>query len=214
MKLYKLTDANGQTRNGTQWGENVTHTAKGNPSKPLCSDAWIHAYTDPILAVFMAPIHVDFVNPQMWEAVGSGQNKSDSTKVGYQTITTIKQRPIPTITTTQRVAFGILAAKQVFKGAYWNKWADNWLANINRTAIDTIGTTSTAAANAAAVNAAANANAAAVNTAATSAVNATNAAANAANAASAAAYAANAAYAAAYAANIDLVTIAHEAMEY
>lgn len=30
MRLYKLTDEHGCTRNNTQWGPGVTHTAKGS----------------------------------------------------------------------------------------------------------------------------------------------------------------------------------------
>ena len=43
MKLYKLTDGNNQTKNDTQWGENVTHAADGD-STELCNEHWLHAY--------------------------------------------------------------------------------------------------------------------------------------------------------------------------
>ena len=36
MKAYKLTNKNGQTRNNTQWGPNVSHSATGNPEQELC----------------------------------------------------------------------------------------------------------------------------------------------------------------------------------
>mgnify|MGYP001609670390 CR=1 FL=1 len=55
MKLYKLTDRKGQTQNETQWGEGITHTAAGSGTT-LCTDNVIHAYVDPLLAVFHDPI--------------------------------------------------------------------------------------------------------------------------------------------------------------
>jgi hypothetical protein len=50
MKLYKLTDENGQTKNHTQWGENISHSASGDSNQDLCSNGWIHAYESSLLA--------------------------------------------------------------------------------------------------------------------------------------------------------------------
>ena len=66
MMLYKLTDENDRTYNDTQWGEGVTHETSGEGK--LCGEGWIHAYIDPLLAVFLNPIHACFTNPHMWEA--------------------------------------------------------------------------------------------------------------------------------------------------
>jgi hypothetical protein len=66
MKLYKLTDANGQTRNHTQWGENVQHLTSGEGS--LCGKGWTHWYRSPLLAVMVNPIHgrFDLQTAQLW----------------------------------------------------------------------------------------------------------------------------------------------------
>ena len=56
-KLYKLTDQNHQTRNNTKWGAGVTHTASGQGD--LCTAGWLHAYTSPLLAVLLNPIHAN-----------------------------------------------------------------------------------------------------------------------------------------------------------
>lgn len=39
MKLYKLTDQNGQSKYHMQWGAGITHTADGK-SKVLCNEHW------------------------------------------------------------------------------------------------------------------------------------------------------------------------------
>ena len=132
MKAYKLTDENSRTKNNTQWGENVTHSATGQGTK-LCSDGWIHFYKSPLLAVFMNPIHGDFSNPILWECECSGEMVHEPTKSGCKTLTTIRKVELPSVTTTQRVAFGILAVKKAYKNPKWNQWADNWLSGKDRT---------------------------------------------------------------------------------
>ena len=55
MRLYKLTVERGRTYDGMQWGPGVEHTAPGKGL--LCSKGWLHAYTDPFLAVIFNPVH-------------------------------------------------------------------------------------------------------------------------------------------------------------
>ena len=205
--LYKLTDQKWYTRNGfpnaTKWGPGVEHSAIGPENGPLCSDSWIHAYTDPLLAVLFNPIHADIDNPLMWEAEGEIR-KQDGFKAGCRTLKTIRLIDIPVISVPQRVAFAILCAQQTdYSDDKWLQWADEWLSGRDRseaTACAAMQATAHAAANGAyAANAA--------HTAAHTAANAT---------AHAAAYAALAANAANYAVKIkhlDFVDIARRATE-
>ena len=132
MKCYKLTDKNNQTRNGTQWGHNVSHSAEGK-GENLCSDGWIHFYTNPLIALLLNPIHANFSSPKLWEAESSGEELHESLKSGCKTLTTIEEIPLPEISMTQKIAFGILCAKEVFKNKEWNLWADKWLSGEDRT---------------------------------------------------------------------------------
>jgi hypothetical protein len=132
MKVYKLTGADGYTRNRTLWGENVTHTAKYKSSSVLCSNSWIHFYVDPNVAVLMNSVHVDFVNPLLWEAETGGEILLEPLKGGSKSLTTIKQIPLPQITDAQKVAFAILCAMEVYKGEKWTKWAQSWLDGSDR----------------------------------------------------------------------------------
>ena len=133
--LYKLTTQDGRTRvgypNETRWGENVEHEATGPEGRALCSDSWIHAYTDPLLAVFLNPIHADISKPVLWEAEGV-VGKSDGLKVGCRKLKTVRKIDLPAVTTEQRVKFAILCAKQVCKDEQWNAWADKWLSGEDR----------------------------------------------------------------------------------
>ena len=202
MKLYKLTDANAQTYNKTQWGEGITHEGTGEGE--LCGPGWIHAYTDPLLAVLLNPIHGDFKSPRLWEAEGEVGKEDLGLKVGCKKLTTLKEIPLPEITNNQRIRFAILCALEVYLDGAFINWANDWLSGVDRSA--NAANAAAYAANAA-VNAAASA---AANAAASAAAYAANAAAS---AASAAASAANAANAAAYAAAINFVEILERAMK-
>ena len=218
---YKLTTQEGKTKNNTQWGENLTHEATGDIKQDLCSDAWIHAYTHPLLAVLMNPVHANIKNPILWEGNGEGKAKFEPLKCGFRKFTTLRQIPLPEVTDVQKIAFGILCVKEVYKDPSWNQWADKWLSGEDRTK----SSADAAAAYAAAAYAAAYAAAAdvvayyAADAAAYAAADAADAASNAAAYAayyayyaSAAEYAANAAYASApKGKELDFVSIALKA---
>ena len=134
MKLYKLTDANGRTRNNTQWGEGVTHTATGNVGKGLCSDAYIHAYENPLIAVLMNAAHANFDNPRMYECEGEISERDGQLKCGCRTLTTIREIPLPIVTVTQKVAFAILCVLDVYSEPSFVAWANDWLTGKDRSA--------------------------------------------------------------------------------
>ena len=187
MRLYKLTDENMETLGNTKWGENVTHKATGDGTT-ICSDGWIHAYTSPLLATLMNPVHGDFINPICWEAEGE-IGITDGTKVGCKQLTTIRMVELPEVSRVQRIAFGILVSLEVYEEAEFVAWANKWLSGEDRSRIAAYVTANAVVANAVAAYAA---NAAA-------------------NTDSFAAFAANAA--AANAANLNFEQLAQKAME-
>lgn len=128
---YKLTDKNGFTYNETEWepGKSYETSGKGR----LCSENWLHCYTDPLLAVMLNPIHARFTNPKMCLVAVSGECKNDyGLKEGWSKMTFVKWIKVPKVTKTQKIAFGILCAKEVYKEPEWNKWADKWLSGEDR----------------------------------------------------------------------------------
>ena len=131
MKLYKLTDGDGKTRNDTQWGPGVSHSSTGEGE--LCGPGWIHAYEHPLIAVLMNPLHADFKNPRLWEAEGEIAIRDGQLQCGCKTLTTIREIPLPEITAEMRVRFAILCAKDVCAYLAWNAWADRWLSGEDRT---------------------------------------------------------------------------------
>ena len=184
--LYKLTDDKDQTYAGCQWGEGVNHTADGQGE--LCSEHWIHAYRDPLLAVMMNPIHgnFDLASAHLWQCEAE-VGADDGTKVGCTSLTTLARMELPVVTSEHRQRFGILCAMEVYHNDSFITWGDAWLSGKDR---------SPGAARAA--RAAAKAARAAVRAAAWAAAGA---------AAEAAAWAAEAE------AKLDLVALAHKAVQ-
>ena len=130
MRLFKLTDKNNETRGHTKWGRGVTHTASGEGG--LCGPGWIHAYTSPLLAVLLNPVHADFDEPRLWLARGVvGKNKL-GLKVGTTRLTTIKRIRLPRITCCHRVRFAIFCSLQVYHNPEFVRWAENWLRGKDR----------------------------------------------------------------------------------
>jgi len=133
MKIaYKLTNSKMRTYNGFQWelGKWYKTTGKGD----LCSPGWLHFYSDPLIGLFLNPIHANIKNPRLFRAEVKGKGLDDNeTKCGYSRARLIEELPVPQISPVQRVRFAIFYAKKMYKGKGWNKWADNWLSGKDRT---------------------------------------------------------------------------------
>lgn len=127
---YKLTDANGRTRNDTQWGEGVQHSAPGKG--PLCSRGWIHYYPDPVLAVMMNAEHAKFQDPLLWRCRAWGRKQKKPDKYGGQHVMTTKLLALPVVTLEQKIAFGILSSLVVCHEESYVAWAENWLSGKDR----------------------------------------------------------------------------------
>jgi len=130
MKLYKLTDRNVQTYGGCQWGEGVEHTASGEGD--LCDSGWLHAYTHPLLAVLLNPIYGNFRQARMWEAEGIVGKEDRGLEVGCTRLKTIREVPMPEVTTEQHVRFAIACTLQVYDESSFVDWAKNWLSGKDR----------------------------------------------------------------------------------
>jgi len=99
----------------------------------LCGPGWYHCYQHPLLAVLLNPIYSDIKYPRLWKIEVSGEGKHDyGLKSGYQSMTLIKELPLPEITLTQRVSFGILCTLEVYKDPAFIKWANSWLSGDDR----------------------------------------------------------------------------------
>ena len=130
-RIYKLTDQSMKTYNGFQWKLNVkAPTLQGGA---LCSNGLYHAYTHPLLAAFLNPIHANISEPLLFQGFGYGEEVSDNgLKVGYASMKLTKQIELPQPTTVQRVAFALICAKTVYKDAPFVAFADAYLLGSDR----------------------------------------------------------------------------------
>jgi len=138
--IYKLTDAAWQTYGGIQWGPGVTHEADRSLPPTLCTAGVIHAYTHPLLAVLLDPIHGQYgEGARLWEAQGRVVARDNGLKVGCRSLTTRRQIEVPAVTTVDRIRFALLCALAATPNtpdtpdaSAWREWADGWLAGANR----------------------------------------------------------------------------------
>ena len=119
MKLYKLTDQNGNTQGLTKWAVGITHKHKRCENPQLCSGDIYHAYTNINLAYLLNPEHANINNPIPWECKGTVAVR-DYGKVGCFSLTITKRLDTPAWVKSNkanmvRVAFAILCAESVIK---------------------------------------------------------------------------------------------------
>ena len=133
---YKLTDRDMQTHNGFQWEPGVWYSIdKEERGYGLCSESWFHCYDDKLLAVLFNPVHANIKNPRLFRCRVRGKRLvTVGDKYGFtqMVIPHDAELGLPVVTITQRVAFGILCAKEVCDGPEWNEWADAWLDGSDR----------------------------------------------------------------------------------
>ena len=109
MRLIKLTDKNGFTRNNTKWGNNVTHFVSKPCNNPqLCTKDVIHAYRDVFDALLYNKQDADFRDPKYYIAKGKVVVKDDH-KVGCYQLTTIKEIQIPKWSLKKNIIFRLYA---------------------------------------------------------------------------------------------------------
>ena len=130
--IYKLTDMNMKTYGGYPWvlGKWNRTSGKGD----LCGPGWLHAYTSPVLAELLNPIHANFREYRLFRGEASGPVISDSgLKVGYTNMRITEELPRLHITTENRIRFGIACACRVYTSAEYRAWAGRWVSGADRT---------------------------------------------------------------------------------
>ena len=130
--IYKLTDMNMKTYRGYPWvlGKWNRTSGKGD----LCGPGWLHAYTSPVLAELLDPIHANFREYRLFRGEASGPVISDSgLKVGYTNMRITEELPRLHITTENRIRFGIACACRVYTSAEYRAWAGRWVSGADRT---------------------------------------------------------------------------------
>ena len=130
--IYKLTDMNMKTYRGYPWVLGKWNRTSGEGD--LCGPGWLHAYTSPVLAELLNPIHANFREYRLFRGEASGPVISDSgLMVGYTNMRITEELPRLHITTENRIRFGIACACRVCTSAEYRAWAERWVSGADRT---------------------------------------------------------------------------------
>jgi len=132
MKIrYKLTTQDLTTYNDTKWVLNEWKETSGKGE--LCTEGWLHCYTNPLLAILLNPIHARIDNPKLFKCEVDGKYLGDNgLKEGWTRMRIIEEMEIPQLSNINKIAFGILCALEVCKDEKFVLWANNWLENKDR----------------------------------------------------------------------------------
>jgi hypothetical protein len=106
----------------------------------LCKSGVLHCYEaatvrDALaLAILRDPEDGRFGSTaRAWVCEGSGRHVRNGIKSGYETLTTVREIPLPQVTTEQRVECAIRLAWEVCDEPGWRAWAQAWLDGSDRT---------------------------------------------------------------------------------
>lgn len=141
MRVYKLTDKNMRTCGGLQWKLGY-RSAVAKYTGVLYTEGGQRSYADPLLAVFLDPININFGSDgRMFEAhTGRRFRNAVSLAVVSESLTLVEEIPLPELTGEQRLETAIRMARDVvapalpIKPLHWEAWADAWLSGKDRTA--------------------------------------------------------------------------------
>jgi len=108
--VYKLTDAKMQTHGGFQW--TLGETAKTDGRGDLCGSGWLHYYSDPLLAVFLNPVHANYGSDmRLFRATAGPVQKHDrGLKSGTTELTLVEELRVPRVTPAQCAKFARLCS--------------------------------------------------------------------------------------------------------
>ena len=100
----------------------------------MCGPGWLHAYTSPLLAVLLNPVHADFKDPRLFEAEGEVEKTDRGLKIGCRELKCVNEIALPVITNGQKVRFAILCSLEVYDCPKYVKWSNSWLSGADRSA--------------------------------------------------------------------------------
>ena len=125
--LCKWVSKDMKTRNKTYWEVGVPNELPEEDDLWLCEPGLFHYCKHPLIAVMFKEFHNCDFYTKLYKVVPEGRIIEGIDKCGATKLTLVEQLEIPKVTLKQRVAFAILCTLEVYKGASFIRWANNWL---------------------------------------------------------------------------------------
>lgn len=135
--VWKLTDPEGWTRRGTS-GETlwipcpVERSTAGGGIAKLCTEAYTHAYADPILAEWFDPVHGEYGDRGLLVQGEAGGIVDDGMKLGCEFFRSLEVVPRAGVPLAAKVRAGIECSLLVYAAPAYVTWAQRWLDGTDR----------------------------------------------------------------------------------
>lgn len=131
QSVYKFTDQNNCTFNQSVWVPGRWKQTSGEGE--LCGLGWLHAYNDPLVAIFMNRTNLD---TKLWSAEGSGEFKNDNgLKCGFTKLRILKNIKLPEISDEKRIEVALHCAIIAGVGdRSFTNWSTKWITGKDRSA--------------------------------------------------------------------------------
>lgn len=140
---YKLLNQDNTSYGNCKW--TLKEWKKTDGVGALCSEGWLHCYTNPLLAVLLNTIHGDFANPKLYKCEVRGRSRTDlGRKEGWSEMRIVEEIKLPKISIKQKVAFALLCSIELVKVLgprrdyleyeyrEYVKWAKKWVSGEDR----------------------------------------------------------------------------------
>jgi len=125
---YKVVNYKGKTRNGTDWLPfPVFHERDGLGE--MWTSSWIYTFKTPLIASFMWPHYLNFVNPRLLEVEVSGKNIHNECEWAWQRVKSVGEIEFPLISPKQRIVTALACSLSIIKDKKYQSGVKNWLLN-------------------------------------------------------------------------------------
>jgi hypothetical protein len=130
--IYKLTTSQNTTRNSCLWIPEEWKKTSGDGN--LCGPGWLHAYNDPLVAIFMNPLHASIADPILWQGEARGKFLDDKgLKCGYSEMRIIKRMMPYKFTPEKLVEIAIICAIEAgYDDENFISWTCHWMDRSDR----------------------------------------------------------------------------------
>jgi len=130
MTRYLLTNADHSTWRGSQIGTGRS-IFRSNAENNVINKNADELGDSPLVAIMLNPWHAQIDQQKMLEIEFS---QIDVVKNDPRVNMLVRETELPSVTTDQKIVFGLMVIQEVYQNTVFNKWADGWISGSDRSA--------------------------------------------------------------------------------